>query len=209
MLETVELTYSLNGRVVLEKLNVAFDPGRLYGLYGPNGSGKTTLFKLLKKLLTPTSGNIFWNKNPLSAMGFQEISRTIAMVPQNPTLHFPYTVQEFILMGRYPIKAPLSASLYQDVLTMTSLHSLLKEPVNAISGGEKQRAYIARSLLAESPVMLFDEPTANLDQVHQKNIRHLLNDLAKEGKTVIVATHDPKEHYAFDEVIDLGLKSLK
>lgn len=172
---------------ILHRISLSFAPSCIHGILGPNGSGKTTFLKLIKKIWLPTRGQIFWNDNPLHKAPLEAISQVMSLVPQNPQVSFGLTVKEFVEMGCYPKSA---SPILGEVIDLMDLSHLADKPMTELSGGEKQRAYIARSLITEAPVMLLDEPTANLDIQHQQTIWNILEDLAGKGKTIITATYD-------------------
>ncbi len=172
---------------ILHRISLSFAPGRIHGILGPNGSGKTTFLKLIKKIWLPTRGQIFWHDTPLHKKSLETISQVVSLVPQNPQVSFGFTVKEFIEMGCYPKSG---SPILGKVIDLMDLVHLADKPMTELSGGEKQRAYIARSLITEAPVMLLDEPTANLDIQHRQTIWNILEDLAEKGKTIIITTHD-------------------
>src|SRR5262245_32749318 len=101
MLEVQDLFFSFGQRKIIQDLTYSFAPGRMHAILGPNGAGKSSLLKLLCGILQPSGGSILWNKQHLAKLDRPFISRTITLVPQNPTILFDYTVEEFVAMGRY------------------------------------------------------------------------------------------------------------
>jgi len=148
---------------------------------------------------TPEGGDIHWHTQSLLSLPRTELSRILTYLPQNPAVHFPYSVEEMVAMGRY---SHLNKSC-EHVLHTLDLVPLRHRPFHTLSGGEKQRVYIARALATEAPIFLLDEPTNSLDIRHQLEFWQLLRQLATEsGKTLIVATHDLiAVSRLFDEVI--------
>lgn len=195
MVLTVEsLSYVASRKPLIEKINLTFTDGILHGILGPNGSGKSTLFKTMAGIWKPTQGNVFWKGENLLQKNRQEISRTISLVPQNLHIHFDFTVKEIVAMGRYSHQKRNWTTeeenlLERSLVTVDAWH-LRNREVNRLSNGERQRVYIARALISESPILLLDEPTSCLDIRHQIDIWHLLKEMAKNGKIVIAATHD-------------------
>lgn len=193
-LKGLELCYSVDGKSLIDHISLEFSAGCLHGILGPNGSGKSTLLKTLAGIWTPTSGSIFWNEKTLLTQDRQSISRTITLVPQNPQIHFDFLVEDIVAMGRYPHDTRFwektEERLLQDALTIVDAWHLRGRRVNCLSHGERQRVYIARALITESPILLLDEPTASLDIRHQIEIWQLLLRLVEDGKIVIVTTHD-------------------
>lgn len=191
-LATHALTYQIGHRRLIDQITLSFSPGRPYGIVGPNGSGKSTLLKVMTNIWSPTSGQVTWNGMDLKAFSRSERSRIATFVPQNPAPQFDYTVFEMVRMGRYAHDSLGCdhTSIVLDALCRVNALHLQERPISSLSGGERQRVYIARALATEAQVMLLDEPTAHLDLRHQGEIWELINELADEGKIVLVALHD-------------------
>jgi iron complex transport system ATP-binding protein len=181
----------------LDDVSVHIERGSLTGLLGPNGCGKTTLLKLMAGVLRPDTGGISLRGRPLSAYSRRELSRHVAVVPQETHPAFDYTVLEMVLMGRHPhlglfqLEGPLDLSVASDALAATGTLEMAERPYMSLSGGEKQRVVIAAALAQQPDVLLLDEPTASLDPAYQLEIAALLELLNRErGVTIVVATHD-------------------
>ena len=188
------LTYTIGDKVLLDNVSLEFESGSLYGILGPNGSGKSTLLKNLTGIWKPTSGEVLWDGEPLFNKPRQQISRILSLVPQNPMPQFDFLVEDIVAMGRYAYDkrywTAAEEKLVEQSLNAVDAWHLRKRRVNHISCGERQRVYIARALVTESPILLLDEPTASLDIRHQLEIWQMLQDFVKCGKIVIVTTHD-------------------
>ena len=191
MLTVQNLSYHLQKKALLNAITLSFVPKIIHGILGPNGSGKSTLLKTLAGIWKPSQGSVLWNEENLFKKERREISKIVTLVPQNPQLFFDFTVEEFVFMGRYAHGEKRNPKeQIQHALELVDALQFKDRPVNQLSLGERQRVYIARALCSEAPVMLFDEPTANLDIRHQIDIWLLLQTLALDGKTVIVTNHD-------------------
>lgn len=193
MLKAENIGYRIQEKVLIEKISLSFQPGILYGILGPNGSGKSTLLKTLTGIWKPSEGKVLWKGSDLLACARKEISRTISLVPQNPQVHFDFTVEDMVLMGRYPYgsqRNPHAMQLVEQVLHTVDAWHLRQRSILKISHGERKRVYIARALITESPILLLDEPTASLDVRHQLDIWHLLKKLVQQDKIIIVTNHD-------------------
>lgn len=186
------LTYRLKQRALIEKIDLDFRPGILYGILGPNGSGKSTLLKTVSRIWNPTEGTLLWQEKDLLQFSRLEMSRTLSLVPQNPPLYFDFNVQQMVSMGRYPYgcRTPEAYEQIGHALRIVDAWHLRDRTIAQISGGERQRVYIARALATQAPILLLDEPTSYLDLRHQLEIWELLKMLVKSGKLVIVAVHD-------------------
>jgi iron complex transport system ATP-binding protein len=185
---------------VLKDLTCSIDSGEILGILGPNGSGKSTLLKLLARVLRPMDGTIELFGNPLSLLSQADVARQVALVPQETLQIFPFTIAEMVMMGRFPHHRGWGAWHWEDAddwqiahLAMEDLDvaNLGSRLVTDVSGGERQRAVIARALTQQPQVLLLDEPTAFLDLHHQLDIARILRRLNRErGLTVILVSHD-------------------
>lgn len=197
MFEIKDLSFYYNGTKILNGLNLEIETGAFFGIIGPNGAGKTTLIKLLDRLLRPSAGEIWFEKKPLQSYGRKELSTRIAVVPQDETIQFPFTVFEIILMGRFPYRKGLGFVRNEDidlctqVMRRTNLLPLAHKMIAELSGGEKQRMLMARALVQNPEVLILDEANAHLDIFNQIEIFELAEQTNQEnGKTVIAVTHD-------------------
>jgi iron complex transport system ATP-binding protein len=191
-----DLAFGYDGRLILRDLTLGFQAGGLFFLVGPNGAGKSTLLALLAGLLAPTQGRVLLRGQPLSSFSPRELARLLALAPQKSTFSLPFTVAEVVAMGRRPYLgrwgrlSPRDQEKVDLALTRLGLESLAGRPITTLSGGEAQRAVIARTLAQDTPVILLDEPTASLD-IHQSlGLMGLLRELAAEGRAIIVVSHD-------------------
>jgi iron complex transport system ATP-binding protein len=186
------LTYCAHQRPLIEDISLEFSPGILYGILGPNGAGKSTLLKNISRIWTPTTGSIHWQEANLSNLSRAELSSTVSLVPQNPSLFFDFPVLTMVAMGCYARGSRGSAAQQQieESLRQVDAWHLRNQMISRLSGGERQRVYIARALATQAPILLLDEPTSYLDLRHQLEIWLLLRQLVDKGKLVIVAVHD-------------------
>lgn len=193
MLRTDSLSFKAHGKFLIENITLEFKLGSIYGIIGPNGSGKTTLLKVLTGIWKASSGRVFWNNEDLLSLDRQTISRIISLVPQNAQVQFDFTVAEVVEMGTYPryeLGKEEKQKLIRWALELVDIWHLRDRQATNISHGERQRMYIARSLVTQSPVLILDEPTSNLDIKHQLEIWKILERLSHENKLIIVANHD-------------------
>jgi ABC-type cobalamin/Fe3+-siderophores transport system ATPase subunit len=169
-LESVEFAFA--GKRVIEGVSIALSPGRFYGILGPNGCGKTTLLDLLCRFRQPQSGRIRYGGNNLSAYSKRQLARKIALVPQNFYINFPFTVRDVVMMGRYPYIPRFSgpstrdAEIVATVMESADVDRMAGRFITELSGGERQRVVFARALAQETPVLILDEATSNLDISH-------------------------------------------
>jgi ABC-type cobalamin/Fe3+-siderophores transport system ATPase subunit len=193
MLESENVTFAIENKNLIDSISLQFTPGILYGILGPNGSGKSTYLKVLTGIWNPQIGIVKWKGEKLLKNQNDNISRTISLVPQNPQVHFDFTVIDIVAMGRYPINkkycSKIEGLLEWALKTVDAWH-LRERSILKLSQGERKRVYIARALMTESPVLLLDEPLTSLDIKHQLGIWELLKNLIAKGKIVIVTNHD-------------------
>jgi len=191
MLKASGVNYCHGSNILIRDFSFEFVPGKIYGVVGLNGSGKTTLLKILAGIWTQTSGSISWNAMDLLGMPRMERSRLITMVPQTPHVSFDYTVYDVVAMGGYA-RGDITNNGENVLQALDSVEAkhLQNNLITEISSGEKQRVFIARALITESPTILLDEPTASLDIKHKSIIWDLLVKLKQQNKVVLVTTHD-------------------
>lgn len=187
----------------IERVSFDVASGEVFGIVGPNGSGKSSMLKLLAGLLRPESGRICLMGRDVFDLSPVAIARTLAVVPQEQTQVFPFTVAESVLMGRFPHRQAgwwnlgVGSETEQDLacaqcaMAETDVVSLAHRPMSELSGGEVQRVMIARALAQEPTILLLDEPTAFLDINHQIEICGLISRLRDERRlTVVLVSHD-------------------
>jgi iron complex transport system ATP-binding protein len=180
----------------LDDVTLDVASGEVVGVVGPNGSGKTTLLRAVHGLLVPLRGSVLLEGRALRDISAREIAAAVGAVPQHSRDGFGFTVQEIVMMGRYPHQHPLAGDSPADVaavrsaLERTRTWHLRARPLEALSGGERQRVLLARALAQNPRVLLLDEPTAHLDLRFQLEMMDLVADLSGGGLTVIAALHD-------------------
>lgn len=188
------LHYSIGDKELLHDISLEFPSGCIHAILGPNGSGKSTLLKVLSGIWKLSSGTVTWNGQSFLSYKRQEVSKIISLVPQHPQPSFDFLAEDIVAMGRYAYHTRYweakSDPLVQHALSCVDAWHLRHRKITHLSYGERQRIYIARALVTESPILLLDEPTASLDIRHQIDIWTLLHTLAEKGKTIIVTTHD-------------------
>ena len=195
--ELQDLHFSHGREPVLRGMNLAFEPGHLYGVIGPNGSGKSTLLNLMAGHLKPSGGSVLLNGIPVHTLPPAVLAPLAAMVPQSGRFTFPFTVSEAALMGRHPHIPRFSRPSEHDLgavraaLEIMDMAHLAHRSLDELSGGERQRCMVARCLAQATPGLLLDEPTSSMD------IRHGLAAMAElvrlvrdENRTVIAVLHD-------------------
>ena len=197
MLEARNISVRFGDRQVLHDVSLTARGGETVALLGPNGAGKTTLLRALNGAVIPESGEVIVAGVPIGKMSRRDIARNIAVVAQENETKFPVTVLEFVLAGRFARGAAFGWETDDDIaaarraLDRCDLNTFAERAMNELSGGERQRVVLARALAAETPVLLLDEPTANLDLAHQALMFRLVRERCREfAGSAVVITHD-------------------
>jgi len=195
-IELADVTVVLGGQPVVDRVDLSVAGGEWMALIGPNGAGKTTLLRAIAGLV-PFSGSIALEGRATTAMHRAELSRLLAVVPQEPSTPPWMTVGEYVLLGRTPHLGPLAKEGRRDreaaarSLARLDLLNYRERRLGTLSGGEKQRVVVARALAQEARIVLLDEPTASLDIGHQQQALDLLDALRGESElTLVAAMHD-------------------
>ena len=185
-------------RIVLRDVSFEIHKGEFVGVIGPNGSGKTTLMRAINGFLPLTEGNILLEGEGIGRMMRRELATKMAVVTQAPEGVPPFSVEEFVLLGRIPhwgrlqlLETKKDMEVADRVMAMTGIDHLRKRRMRELSGGERQLVFVARALAQEPRLLFLDEPTAHLDIGHQVQIMDLLRQLNREKTlTIVVVLHD-------------------
>jgi len=171
--------------------------GDYLSIIGPNGAGKTTLLKCLDRIWTGATGSIRVHGRELADYAQKELARVMSYVPQADGRFFPFSVREFVMMGRYPHLSPFTSvgsddeKVVDEALELTGMVSFCTRAVNTLSGGERQKLFIAAAVAQGAEILLLDEPTTFLDPKHQAEIHRVLRELNRsKGATIVSVTHD-------------------
>lgn len=207
--EHISWTFDNSQGKVLDDLSCSINSGTFTTILGPNGSGKTTFLKTFLRMLPPEKNTIFLTGKDVLEFNQRDIARIIGAVPQNTATNYTYTVEEMIMMGRYPHINRFSAisshdrKLVDQAMQKTETLHLRDHGIHEISGGELQRVIIGRALAQEPRILALDEPTNHLDPRHQIAILQLLKQLVKEGISVICVLHDLNSAMQYSDQIIL------
>lgn len=192
-----EFSIQLGGKLVLDRISFEVRSGESLAIVGPNGAGKTTLVKCLNRILTGGSGQIEVEGRSVASYSRKELARRMSYVPQADAHTVPFTVEQFVLMGRYPYLSPFSPvssadrMAVREAMRLTGTAIFGDRMMETLSGGERQKVYLAAALAQGAAIMLLDEPTAFLDYHHQEEIRELLaRTNADASRTTVSVTHD-------------------
>lgn len=201
-----KLSFNYTGIPVLKDVELEVGPGEMLGIVGPNGSGKSTLLKCINRVLKTQPNTVLIDGKDTSNLNLRDIAKLMGYVPQTSTNTFPFTVFDVVLMGRKPyIHWNLSERDYEivaEVLDFLGIGDLSMRHFNELSGGEQQKAIVARALAQQPRLLLLDEPTSSLDIKHQLEIMCILKSLTQSKEhSVIVSLHDLNLASRFSDII--------
>jgi len=195
-LEACELSVTLGRARVVRDISATIERGEWVALIGPNGAGKTTILRALAGLVS-FAGQVLLEGRSVATSSRREIARQIALVPQHPQTPPELTVAEYVLLGRTPHIGYLATEARSDrlaaerAIARLALRPFAERPLGSLSGGELQRAVLARALAQEAPILLLDEPTSALDLGRQQQALELVDSLRRDDElTVVSAMHD-------------------
>jgi iron complex transport system ATP-binding protein len=181
----------------LAGVSFAIEAGEVFGVIGPNSAGKTTLLRLLTRVLSPGRGEVRLDGRPVHELAHAELARRVAVVPQDAPRPFPFSVEQLVLMGRYPhgperfFESGQDRAFASAAMRATGVAHLAALPLEQLSGGERQRAMLARALAQQPKLLVLDEPTSHLDLKYQAETAALLRRVnAEQGMTVLLVSHD-------------------
>jgi iron complex transport system ATP-binding protein len=201
MLSVEKVSCGYGKNVILSDVNLAVGKGDILCILGPNGVGKTTLFKTILGFIHLKSGDILVDHKSIKSMSFKNKAKLLGYVPQIHNPPFPFKVFDVVLMGRTAHIDSFSSPGREDerivMECMESLHitNLRDRIYTELSGGERQLVLIARALAQQPRILIMDEPTSNLDFGNQIRVLKQINDLAKQGLTVVMTSHFPNHAY--------------
>ncbi len=195
MIELRHIRAGYPGRPVLEDVSLTFAPGRVLALLGPNGCGKSTLLRTANGLLPAAGGQILLDGAPLPSLSPKQIARKVAYLPQSRAVP-DITARRFVLHGRFPHLSyprrcrPEDYAAVDSALRWVGAEELADRPLPELSGGQRQKIYLAMALAQETETILMDEPTTFLDAKHQLEVMALAGKLADRGKASVLVLHD-------------------
>jgi iron complex transport system ATP-binding protein len=198
MLELRHVGCRYDDHFVLKDISARIEDGELVGVIGPNGSGKTTLIRAATRAIKPTEGEVLLKGKPLGMLSFKELAQQVAVVGRLYDLDVHMRVEDLVLLGRIPhrrafrfMEGRSDLDIARTAMDLTGTLRLKSRFVDSLSSGERQLAFIARSLAQEPDLLLLDEPTSHLDITHQARVLDLVRKLNKDtGLTVLVVLHD-------------------
>nr|WP_092074587.1 ABC transporter ATP-binding protein [Dendrosporobacter quercicolus]NSL49018.1 ABC transporter ATP-binding protein [Dendrosporobacter quercicolus DSM 1736]SDN02666.1 iron complex transport system ATP-binding protein [Dendrosporobacter quercicolus] len=204
--DNLEIRY--DRQVIFTGLDFLVQTGRITTIIGPNGCGKSTMLKALGRILKPQSGAVYLDGQDMRSLDTRDIASRLALLPQNPVAPNELKVEELIGYGRFPHrgKGPNQAAAdrqaIERAMEMTNIARFRKRALGSLSGGERQKVWLAMALAQETEVLLLDEPTTYLDIVHQLDVLKIVRQLNRERQcTVVMVLHDINQAARFSHVI--------
>ncbi len=191
--DVCQIYFSYRNREVIKDVSLMLEPGYFYGIAGPNGCGKTTFIDLLMGHKRVTRGNISYKGREILSYSKKELAREMALVPQNFHSDFPFNAGEIVMMGRYPYIPRFSTPSVHDtdtvarIMQFTGTEKFRYRCITELSGGERQRVVFARALAQDTPVLMLDEATSNLDIRHTLNLLDMVSEDVREKKKTVIA----------------------
>ena len=190
------LSYKVEAGMLLNSVDLRANQGQLVGLIGPNGAGKSTLLRALSGVLRHLDGEVYLEGEKLQSQSVKDVAALVALVPQLAPYTHGFTSLELVLMGRYPhlsrfqIEGQSDDRIAREAMHLTETEGFADRTLDTLSGGERQRVFVSRALAQRPRVLLLDEPTSNLDVLHQFKVLNVVRRLVDDGLTAIAAIHD-------------------
>ncbi len=184
-------------KTIVKGLNIEIPKGKITALVGGNGSGKSTILKTIARILKPQNGAVYLNGDAIHTQSTKSVAKKLAILPQNPSAPDGLTVAELVSYGRFPHQKKFGTLEKEDyemiewALAATGMTVFAQRPLSSLSGGQRQKAWIAMALAQGTDTILLDEPTTFLDMAHQFEVLNLLKKLNSEQKqTIVMVVHD-------------------
>ena len=188
--------FQIEAKTLLDRADLHAAHGQMVGLIGPNGAGKSTFLRAISGVLRVQGGNIHLDGADLRSLTSKEVAAGLAIVPQIVPYTHGFTAMELVLMGRYPhlgrfqIEGAGDERIAREAMRLTETEQFAERTLDTLSGGERQRVIVSRALAQQPRILLLDEPTANLDVLHQLKVLGLVRQLVDDGLTSVAAIHD-------------------
>ena len=195
-LQAVDLNKSYRGRKVVDDVELEIGQGEVVGLLGPNGAGKTTTFYILVGLARPDSGRVLLNDDEITDLPMYLRARSgISYLPQEPSVFRQLTSEENLLavLETLPLTPEQQRDRLEELLVQMGLETVRTSKAYTLSGGERRRLEIARSLTLQPSFILLDEPFSGIDPLTVKDLQETIRDLAKSGIGVLITDHNVRE----------------
>jgi len=191
----ISVQYGGRPQPALQQVSFTAYPGMVTAVVGPNGSGKSSLVRTLLRRAPVIAGRVLLAGRDIAPLDARSLAQQVAIVPQREEPGMPLSVREFVMLGRHARRGAFGApsdhdrALVDDSLTKAGIADAIDRTTDSLSGGEWQRVRIARALTQDTRVLVLDEPTTFLDIAHEMAVFELVDALAKEGRTVLLVSH--------------------
>lgn len=208
MIKLCNVTSGYMGIDIIKNISLTIEKGKIISIIGKNGCGKTTLLKTASKIIEPYSGDIFFKGKNIFEMTNKETAKIISYLPQNRDIP-NIRVYDLVMHGRFPYLGFPRIPGYEDkikvreALYILGIEKYKNKNIRELSGGQRQKVYIAMVLAQDTDVVFLDEPTTYLDINHQLEILGIVKGLKKMGKTVVMVIHDLNSALTFSDMVCL------
>jgi lipopolysaccharide export system ATP-binding protein len=199
VLRTVEISKAYGGRRVVDDVSVSVEQGEVVGLLGPNGAGKTTSFYMIVGLIGPDSGKVLLDDEDLTSLPmYQRARRGISYLPQEPSVFRKLSVEENLMaiLETLPLNAHQRRERMYRLIEQLGLEKVRHSKGYMLSGGERRRTEIARSLVIEPSFLLLDEPFSGIDPIQVLELQRIISDLKRDGIGILITDHNVRETLA-------------
>ncbi|MBL8217418.1 MAG: LPS export ABC transporter ATP-binding protein [Bryobacterales bacterium] len=199
ILQTTELSKSYRGRKVVDGVSISVSQGEVVGLLGPNGAGKTTSFYMIVGLVPPDSGKVMLDERDITPLAMYERARSgISYLPQEASVFRRLTVEENLMaiLETLPMSGSRRKARMTELIEMMGLAKVRQSKGYVLSGGERRRVEIARSLVIEPSFLLLDEPFSGIDPIQVMELQRVVFDLKRSGIGILVTDHNVRETLA-------------
>lgn len=198
-LQTVEISKSYSGRRVVDNVSVRVEQGEVVGLLGPNGAGKTTSFYIIVGLISPEAGEVLLDNHPVTQLPmYLRARRGVSYLPQEPSVFRKLSVEDNLMaiLQTLPLNARERRERMKDLISDMGLETVRHSKGYMLSGGERRRVEIARSLVLQPDFILLDEPFSGIDPIQVLELQRIIGDLKRKGIGVLITDHNVRETLA-------------
>jgi ABC-type cobalamin/Fe3+-siderophores transport system ATPase subunit len=208
MIKLNNITAGYNKVEIIKNINISFEEGSITSIAGKNGCGKTTLLKTASNLLKPFGGEVTISGRDISSIPNKELAKKVSFLPQLRTVP-NITVYNLVMHGRYPYlgfsRTPQKKDkeIVERAIEKMGLNEYIYKNIQELSGGQRQKVYIAMVLAQDTDIIFLDEPTTYLDINHQLEILEIIKNLKKMGKTIVMVLHDLSSALSYSDKICL------
>ena len=208
MLTACDLETRYENHTVFQNLNIEIKKGSITTIIGPNGCGKSTLLKTMGRILKQRNGAVYLQQQNLNTLSTRNIAKRLSLLPQNPSAPNELLVEELISYGRYPHRKNLNKQTAEDketiewAMDITNTTAFHNRALGTLSGGQRQKVWLAMALAQETEILLLDEPTTYLDMAHQLEVLQIVDRLNSEHQcTIVMVLHDINHAARFSDDI--------